>query len=96
MRINIRIAFTSALICFGVNSAQAGTYAAMCDRTKCNVYVSGKQISSPFGTIPSTRVTQWGNTGKSKTNISTGIGKTILLGPLGLLGFLQNTMITIY
>ena len=77
----------SAILLMGASAVQAGTYEAMCDKTKCNVYVSGKQISSPYGTIPSNRVTQWGNTGKSKANISTGIGTTILLGPIGLLGF---------
>ncbi len=40
-----------------------------------------------MGTIPAKRVTQWGLTGKSKTNISTGVWTTVLFGPIGLLGF---------
>ncbi len=71
----------------GVSTANAGTYEAMCGGSKCTVIVTGKKISTPYGTIPAKRVTQWGSTGKSKTNISTGVGTTILLGPIGLLGF---------
>ena len=74
----------------GISSVQAGTYQAMCGGTKCNVFVSGKQINTPYGTIPAKRVTQWGLTGKSKTNISTGVWTTVLLGPVGLLGFLAK------
>ena len=84
---NVFCTLTSVLVLLGTTSVQAGTYAAMCGKTKCNLFVNGKQISTPYGTIPTNRITQWGNTGKSKTNIATGIGTTILLGPLGLLGF---------
>ena len=68
-------------------SVQAGTYEAMCGGTKCTVNINGRQINTPLGTIPAKRVTQWGLTGKSKTNISTGVWTTVLLGPIGLLGF---------
>ena len=68
-------------------SVQAGTYEAMCGETKCTVNINGRQINTPLGTIPAKRVTQWGLTGKSKTNISTGVWTTVLFGPLGLLGF---------
>ena len=80
-------AIASAIVIFGISAANAGSYQAMCGGTKCTVVVSGKNISTPYGTIPAKRVTQWGSTGKSKTNISTGVGTTILLGPIGLLGF---------
>ena len=79
------LATTAFLLCIG--SAHAGTYQAMCGNTKCNVNVNGRQISTPLGSVPAKRVTQWGLTGKSKTNISTGIWTTVMLGPLGLLGF---------
>ena len=79
------LATTAFLLCIG--SVHAGTYQAMCGEMKCNVNINGKQVSTPMGTIPAKRVTQWGLTGKSKTNISTGLGTTILLGPIGLLGF---------
>ncbi len=68
-------------------SAQAGSYEALCGETKCTVNINGRQINTPLGTIPAKRVTQWGLTGKSKTNISTGVWSTVLLGPIGLLGF---------
>tara|TARA_Y100001968_G_scaffold71728_1_gene62961 strand:+ start:179 stop:709 length:531 start_codon:yes stop_codon:yes gene_type:complete len=71
----------------GFNGAIAGTYEALCDKTKCTIFVNAGQISSPYGIIPAKRVTQWGSTGKSKTNISTGITTSVLLGPIGLLGF---------
>ena len=71
---------TSFLMC--ISSVQAGTYQAMCGGTKCSVFVSGKQINTPYGIIPAKRVTQWGLTGKSKTNISTGVWTTVLLGPV--------------
>ena len=68
-------------------TAQAGSYEALCGETKCTVNINGRQINTPLGTIPAKRVTQWGLTGKSKTNISTGVWSTVLLGPIGLLGF---------
>mgnify|MGYP007063492972 CR=1 FL=1 len=84
-RLSTGLAATFCL--FGISAVQAGTYQAMCGGTKCNVYVTGNQISTPYGNIPTKRVTQWGLTGKSKTNISTGAWTTILFGPIGLLGF---------
>ena len=59
----------------------------MCGETKCTVNINGRQINTPLGSIPAKRVTQWGLTGKSKTNISTGVWTTVLFGPIGLLGF---------
>ena len=78
---------TTSLFLACLGSAQAGTYQAMCGETKCSVNINGKQINTPLGTIPAKRVTQWGLTGKSKTNISTGVWTTVLFGPIGLLGF---------
>ena len=84
-RLSAGLATTCFLI--GIGSVHAGTYEAMCGETKCTVNINGKQINTPLGTIPSKRVTQWGLTGKSKTNISTGVWTTVLFGPIGLLGF---------
>ena len=52
------------LIC--ISSVQAGTYQAMRGGTKSNEFVSGKQINTPYGTIPAKRFTKWGFTGKSQ------------------------------
>ncbi len=77
---------TSFLV-IATGAVQAGTYEALCGETQCTVNINGKQINTPLGTIPAKRVTQWGLTGKSKTNISTGVWTTVLFGPIGLLGF---------
>ena len=70
--------------------AIAGTYEALCGGTKCTVIVGPDQISSPYGTIPTNRVTNWGGGGDSSTQVGTGVATTILFGPIGLLGFLAK------
>ena len=77
----------TTLLLTATAAVQAGTYEAMCGETKCTVNINGRQINTPLGSIPAKRVTQWGLTGKSKTNISTGVWTTVLFGPIGLLGF---------
>ena len=84
-RLSAGLATTLFLTATG--AVQAGTYEAMCGETKCTVNINGRQIHTPLGSIPAKRVTQWGLTGKSKTNISTGVWTTVLFGPIGLLGF---------
>ena len=79
--------FVTTFFLIATGSVQAGTYEAMCGETKCTVNINGRQINTPLGIIPAKRVTQWGLTGKSKTNISTGVWTTVLFGPIGLLGF---------
>jgi len=71
-------------------AATAGQYQALCGGTKCTVIVSPSEITSPFGAIPSKRVTYWGNSGESKTSVGTGVATTILFGGIGLLGFLAK------
>jgi hypothetical protein len=71
-------------------AVNAGQYEALCGGAKCTVNVSPTEISSPFGSIPSRRVTYWGNTGESKTSVGTGVATTILFGGVGLLGFLAK------
>jgi len=71
-------------------SAMAGQYEALCGGTKCTVIVTPGEISSPFGSIPSKRVTYWGNSGETKTSVGTGVATTILFGGIGLLGFLAK------
>ncbi len=77
----------TSLFLISTAALQAGTYEAMCGETKFTVNINGQPINTPLETIPAKRVTQWGLTGKSKTNISTGVWSTVLLGPIGLLGF---------
>ena len=68
----------------------AGSYQAICGGTKCTVIVGAGEIRSPMGSIPPERVTDWGGGGNSKTSIGTGVATTVLLGPLGLLGFMAK------
>jgi hypothetical protein len=68
----------------------AGQYDALCGGVKCIVVVSPTEISSPYGRIPSKRVTHWSSSGDSKTSIGTGVATTVLLGGIGLLGFLAK------
>ena len=71
-------------------AAYAGQYEALCGGAKCSILLTPDAITSPFGSIPATRVTYWGNTGETKTSIGTGVATTILLGGIGLLGFLAK------
>ena len=57
---------------------------------KCNVFVSSEVITSPYGSIPTARVTNWGGGGDSITAVGTGVATTIFFGPLGLFGFLSK------
>jgi hypothetical protein len=68
----------------------AETYEALCSGTKCTIDVSAESISSPYGSIPTKRVTYSGGGGESKTSVGTGIATTVLLGGIGLLGFLAK------
>jgi hypothetical protein len=68
----------------------AGSYQALCGGANCTIIVSGDQISSPYGSIPTNRVTNWGGGGNSSTQVGTGVATTLLLGPIGLLGFLAK------
>ena len=68
----------------------AGSYQALCGGAKCTINVGSDQISSPYGSIPTNRVTNWGGGGDSSTQVGTGVATTILFGPLGLLGFLAK------
>ncbi len=70
--------------------ANAATYDALCGGVKCSISVDNQRISAPTGSIPAKRVTQWGITGKSKTNVTNGVVTTVVFGPLGLLGFLAK------
>jgi hypothetical protein len=70
---------------------KAGQFEALCGGVKCSIVVNQTEITSPFGTIPASRVSYWGNTGESKTSVGTGVATTILFGGVGLLGFLAKT-----
>ena len=71
-------------------TAFAGNYNALCGGMKCNIFVSPEVITSPYGSIPTARVTNWGGGGDSSTAVGTGVATTIFLGPIGLLGFLAK------
>ena len=68
----------------------AGSYQALCAGTKCTVVVGPDNISSPYGSIPTNRVTNWGGGGDTSTQVGTGVATTVLFGPIGLLGFLAK------
>ena len=72
------------------SSAIAGSYNALCGGMKCNIHISPEVITSPYGSIPTARVTNWGGGGDSSISVGTGIATTIFLGPIGLLGFLAK------
>ena len=57
---------------------------------KCTINVGADQIGSPYGSIPTNRVTNWGGGGDTETQVGTGVATTILFGPIGLLGFLAK------
>lgn len=67
--------------------ALAGQYEALCGGSNCTILITPTEITSPFGNIPVKRVTYWGGSGEAKTAVGTGIATTVLLGPIGLLGF---------
>ena len=69
------------------SSVKAGVYEALCGGFECRVTVTPDKIISPFGVIPPRRVTSWGGAGDSSTSIGTGVATTLLLGPVGLVGF---------
>jgi hypothetical protein len=73
-----------------VMEAQAGQYEALCGGSKCTIVVTPLEITSPFGSIPAKRVTYWGNSGETKTDVGTGIATTVIFGGIGLLGFLAK------
>ena len=69
------------------SGAKAGVYEALCGGFECRVTVTPENIISPFGVIPPNRVTSWGGAGDSSTSVGTGVATTLLLGPVGLVGF---------
>ena len=75
---------------FNLLPAFAGSYQALCGGSKCTVNVNSEFISSPYGSIPVSRVTSWGGGGDSSTSVGTGVATTILFGGIGLLGFLAK------
>ncbi len=56
-------------------------------RCRMIISVTAEEISTPSKAIPTTRVTSWMGGGSSSTNVGLGAATTILLGPVGLLGF---------
>jgi len=70
--------------------AFAGTYQAICNGARCTLSVTDQEISSPSGSIPTSRVTYWGGGGESSTDVGMGVGGLLLFGLPGALGFLAK------
>lgn len=81
--------FLPLILVFG-DAVKASQFEALCGGVKCTIIVNQSEVTSPFGTIPMSRVSYWGNTGESKTSVGTGVATTILFGGIGLLGFLAK------
>jgi len=81
--------FSTLILSFLVlsSSAKAGIYDALCGGFECRVTVTPEKIISPYGVIPPRRVTSWGGAGDSSTSVGTGVATTLVLGPVGLVGF---------
>lgn len=93
-KIMLKNKFTIGAICamltLPTGSALAGSYQGYCGGTDCTITVTPNEITSPYGTIPTGRVTNWGGGGSSDARVGVGIATTIIFGPLGLLGFLAK------
>ena len=89
LAIGAGVAVTTAPF-LAITPAFAGQYEALCGGSKCTIVVTPTEIRSPYGAIPTKRVTYWGSTGDSKTSVGTGVATTILTGGIGLLGFLAK------
>lgn len=87
-----KLALTGALTLASLfpASAMAASYQALCGGSECTINVTSRDISSPQGTIPVSRVSYWSVNGQSETSVGTGVATTILFGGIGLLGFLAK------
>ena len=82
---------TSSLFFFGGTSVRASVFDAICGTIRCQITVNRERILTPYGVIPTSRVSSWGGGGKSEADLILGAGATYLLGPIGLLGFAAKT-----
>lgn len=71
--------------------AGASTFDAICGTIRCSIVLSKQEIKTPYGIVPTSRVSSWGGGGKSETDLIMGAGATYLLGPIGLIGFAAKT-----
>ena len=69
----------------------ASSFDAICGTIRCSIVLSKEEIRTPYGIIPTSRVTSWGGGGKSETDLIMGAASTYLLGPIGLIGFAAKT-----
>lgn len=69
----------------------ASNFDAICGTIRCSIVLSKNEIKTPYGIIPTSRVSSWGGGGKSETDLIMGAGATYLLGPIGLIGFAAKT-----
>ena len=71
-------------------AALADNYDALCGTANCTLTVTPQSVSTGYISIPTERITYWGNIGDTKTSVGTGVATTIVFGPIGLLGFLAK------
>ena len=81
---------SSFLYCLSESSVKADNYDAICNARECIVKINEDLISTPFGSIKPSRMTSWNMVGETKSDVSTGLITTVALGPLGMLGFLND------
>ena len=90
MKKSLWVSITSLLF-FSASVANAEIYEAICGSSKCVISLSNERINTPYGIIPTSRVSNWGGGGKSESDLIMGGGATYLLGPIGLIGFAAKT-----
>ena len=83
----ILIAFTSIF----TPRSFASSFEAICGTIRCTIVLSKEKIITPYGTIPTSRVSSWGGGGNSETDLIMGASGLYLLGPIGLIGFAAKT-----
>lgn len=78
-------------IAFSGNNAVASEFDAICGTIRCQLTLSREKILTPYGVMPTSRVSSWGGGGRSESDLILGSSMTYLLGPVGLIGFAAKT-----
>ena len=71
-------------------NANAGAYQALCGGTKCIINISSKEITSPFGSIPLTRITNWSGGGDTSKMYGKSLATSVVFAPFDLLGLVPK------
>lgn len=72
------------------SNVKAGSYQALCSGTKCTINITPKEISSPFGSIPLTRISNWNGGGDTSKIYGKSIATSVVFGPFDLLGLVPK------